>query len=290
MYTLTEAWKAMYDSLPKGWNGKMYCKETDAKTTMRTNEIGGFLLAYTYTIVLKGQLALVYNGNEITLHPDDIYIYSPGLSVYIVSASEDYHGICLLVDEFTTLEMTALHDLVRIAIMPIVQLNEPKLTLPHDVALSLTKKLQEIISYLNSNHIFKEKILNMLYSIFLLDLQNEQKRVIAHRKMPQRIEEIFIEFIRLLPHHFIEHHDIEFYASSLNISSVYLSRVVKQVSGHTVVDYINQMLIKEATFLLRTSTLSITQIADKLNFADTPSFSKFFSRMKGISPREYRNS
>ena len=44
----------------------------------------------------------------------------------------------------------------------------------------------------------------------------------------------------------------------------------------------------EASFLLRTSKLSITQIADRLHFADIPSFSKFFSRLKGHSPREYR--
>lgn len=56
----------------------------------------------------------------------------------------------------------------------------------------------------------------------------------------------------------------------------------------TVVGYINQMLLMEASFQLRTSQLSISQIADRLHFADTPSFSKFFSRMKGMSPREYR--
>ncbi|MBQ7253588.1 MAG: AraC family transcriptional regulator [Bacteroidales bacterium] len=38
------------------------------------------------------------------------------------------------------------------------------------------------------------------------------------------------------------------------------------------------------------TSLSIAQIADRLHFADTPSFSKFFSRMKGQSPREYRES
>ena len=48
------------------------------------------------------------------------------------------------------------------------------------------------------------------------------------------------------------------------------------------------MLMMEASFLLRTSSLSIQQIADRLHFADTPSLSKFFLRMKGLSPREYR--
>ncbi|MBQ6254617.1 MAG: AraC family transcriptional regulator [Bacteroidales bacterium] len=94
----------------------------------------------------------------------------------------------------------------------------------------------------------------------------------------------------MLPSHFAEHHDIPFYADQLHISTVYLSRVVRQVSGRTVVDYINQMLLMEASFLLQTSSMSITQIADRLNFADSPSLSKFFSRLKGLSPREYRES
>ena len=121
-------------------------------------------------------------------------------------------------------------------------------------------------------------------------LQNAQQRAIVQRQTPQRVEEIFIDFIRLLPRHFVEHHDIPFYADQLHISPVYLSRVVRQVTGRTVVDYINQMLLMEATFLLKTSELSITQIADRLNFADAPSFSKFFSRLKGLSPRTYRES
>ena len=87
---------------------------------------------------------------------------------------------------------------------------------------------------------------------------------------------------------FAEHHDIAFYASALNISPVYLSRVVRQIAGRTVIDYINQHLLIEASYLLRTTSLSIAQIADQLHFADTPSFSKFFSRKKGVTPKEYR--
>ena len=39
----------------------------------------------------------------------------------------------------------------------------------------------------------------MLYSIFLLGLQNAQNRVNVLRKTPQRVEEIFIGFIRCYP-------------------------------------------------------------------------------------------
>jgi AraC-like DNA-binding protein len=256
--------------------------------TFKTNETHGFISAYTFTVVQKGWLTIIYNGKEVTLNPNDLYLYSPGLSVSVLSASHDYQGICLLVDEHTTFESPTVHDLLQIAYVPLVQLHEPKMTLPQESALILTNKMREIIGYLHSDHIYKHEILKMLYAIFLLELQNTLKKAIPHKTVPQRTEDIFIDFIRMLPLHFTEHHDIAFYASSLNISSVYLSRVVRQVMGRTVIDYINQMLIMEASFLLSNSKLSIAQISDRLHFSEPAAFSRFFTRTKGISPRIYR--
>lgn len=289
MYSLREGWIKMHGTEPVArWDGKIYCSETDAAITFRTNETHGYMAAYTFTIVLEGWLKIVYNGQNITLHPDDIYMYSPGLPITIVEASDDYHGICLLADEHVTIDSPTVHDLVHIAYAPVVQLHQPKQTLRHDDAVKLTEKMLEIRNYLNSDHIYKTKILEMLYAVFLLDLQNAQDNAMPQRSVPQRVEEIFIGFQRLLPLHFAEHHDIGFYASQLNISPVYLSRVVRQVTGRTVVDYVNQFLVMEASFLLRTTTLSITQIADRLHFADAASFSKFFLRNNGVRPKDYR--
>ena len=279
----------MQGSLPtEDWDGKMYCTETDADITFRANIIQGYLAAYTFTLVIDGWLSIVYNNRELKLRPGDLYIYSPGMPVLIAAASSDYRAICLMADEHTTIELPSVHDLVHIAYAPIVQLHEPKLSLPPDEAQHMERRMREIIGYLHSAHLYKTEILRMLYAAFLLDMQNAQQHSIAEHKTSRRVEEIFIGFIRLLPHHFAERHDIAFYASALHITPVYLSRVVHQVTGRTVIDYINQMLVMEASFLLRTSPMSITQIAERLHFADAPSFSKFFLRMKGVNPRRYR--
>lgn len=271
------------------WNGKLYCSLTDAALTFRTNRTQGYMAAYTFTLVTEGRVKIVYNGQVLTLQADDLYVYSPGLEVTVEEVSDDYRAICLLADEHITIESPIAHDLVHLAYAPIVQLHQPKLTLSHEDARRLADLLRDIIGYLHSDHIYKEKVLQMLYAVFLLELQNVQEKVMTRREVPQRIEDLFIGFIRLLPLHFIEHHDIGFYANALNISTVYLSRVVRRVAGRTVIDYINQMLLMEASFLLNTTSLSIAQIADRLHFADAPSFSKFFSRMKGQTPGEYRN-
>ena len=289
MYTLKEWWNISIGEDPvKDWDGKVYCTPSNAEMTMQTNLTQGFLSCYTFTLVTEGWLTMNYNGIEIHLTKGDLYLYSPGLSVTILSISQDYRSYCLMVDEHTTLETPSIRDMVSMAYLPIVQLSEPKLSLPQETAALLESRMREIINYLHSDNTYKQQVLRMLYAIFLLDLQNAQDRIIVHRHVPQRIEEIFIGFNRLLPLHFVEHHDIGFYADRLHITSDYLSRVVKRVTGRTVIDYINQMLLMEASFLLRTSKLSIAQIGQRLNFADAPSFTKFFSRLKGMTPKEYR--
>lgn len=97
MYSLKDAWVKMQGSVPyKNWDGKMHCAWTDTPMTFRANTVGGFFSAYTFTLVREGWLTIVYNGKELTLNPDDLYVYSPGMPVTILSASENYKGICLL--------------------------------------------------------------------------------------------------------------------------------------------------------------------------------------------------
>ena len=97
---------------------ELFCAETDIKMTFRTNDMRDSLAAYTYTLVQRGQLNFLYNGRMLTLQRGDLYIYSPGFQVTIVSGTEDYHAICLMADEGLTLEMPTIRDIIRAAYLP----------------------------------------------------------------------------------------------------------------------------------------------------------------------------
>ena len=141
---------------------------------------------------------------------------------------------------------------------------------------------------LSADHPFRSECLRTTYGLFLLELNAIQERTIRDRRFPKRIEELFFDFLRLVPIHFAEHHDVAFYASQLCITPRYLSQIVREVSGRTVVDYINQMLLMEASYLLQQTSLPIVQIADRLHFSEAASFTRFFTRNKGMTPREFR--
>jgi AraC-like DNA-binding protein len=257
--------------------------------TFGANETHGFLSCYTFTIVTRGWVTILYNNRELTLHQGDLYTYSPGFEVSVLSSSSDYSGICLLADEQFTLELPSVHDSIRAAYLSVVELQQPQLTLSDDDYRHILELMQLALRYQQSSLPQADESLRMLYSIFLNDLTGLMERTIHEHRFPKRVEELFLAFLHLLPRNFIEHHNIGFYASELCITPTCLSRIVRQVSGgRTVVDYINQLLLMEASYLLRQTSLSVAQIAEQLHFAETTTFARFFQRMKGMTPREFR--
>ncbi len=291
MYSLKEFWQLRKLPVPEGeWNGNVICLETNVEWTFGTNETHGFLSCYTFTIVTRGWLTILYNNCELTLHVGDLYTYSPGFEVTVLSSSSDYSGICLLGDELFTLSLPTVRDAIRTAYFAVVELTSPVLSLKADDFLRLRELMQMMIHYQQMGLPLANDSLRMLYNLFLTDLSTVQQHSIREHRFPKRVEEIFLEFLSLLPQHFAEHHDIGFYASRLCITTTYLSRVVRQVSGgRTVVDYVNQILLMEAMFLLRQTSMSISQISDQLHFAEITTFARFFKRLKGCTPKEYRH-
>ena len=282
-------WQYGHNTIPD-WDGKLLIMEIDAHNTLtETNALPGTVAAYGYIFVLQGWVTMLYNGHEIYCTKDDLIIYTPGFTISVLAISDDYRSICLVADKDFAFESPTMRDAIRAAYLPAVELSEPRLTLAEDDNRHLMELLGIIRRYLLSpDHPFRSESLRTTYGLFLLELTAIQERTIRDRRFPKRIEELFFDFLRLVPIHFAEHHDVGFYASRLCITSRYLSQIVREVSGRTVIDFINEMLMMEASYLLLQTSLPIADIADRLHFSETASFTRFFTRMKGITPREFR--
>lgn len=96
-------------------------------------------------------------------------------------------------------------------------------------------------------------------------------------------------FIALVQEHFRKERFLDFYASKLEITPKHLSRTVKCQTGYTAVEWIEKFVILEAKVLLKSSNLNIQQIADELNFPSQSFFGKYFKKITGLSPKEFRN-
>ena len=82
---------------------------------------------------------------------------------------------------------------------------------------------------------------------------------------------------------------VNYLASALNLSSKYLSDLLKQETGKTALELIHLYVISEAKNLLVTGERSISEIAYQLGFENPPYFSRLFKKEVGVSPKEFKN-
>lgn len=84
--------------------------------------------------------------------------------------------------------------------------------------------------------------------------------------------------------------NVSYYADRLNVSPKYLSATVKRMTGHSVISYINRHTMPILKEYLGDERLSLTQIAELMNFASLSYFSRYCTKHLGQSPSEYRQS
>ena len=84
--------------------------------------------------------------------------------------------------------------------------------------------------------------------------------------------------------------EVGYYAERLNVSPKYLSATIKRVTGHSVTSYIDRHTVPILKELLNDERLSLTQIAERMNFTSLSYFSRYCSKHLGQSPSAYRQS
>ena len=84
--------------------------------------------------------------------------------------------------------------------------------------------------------------------------------------------------------------DVSYYARRLNVSPKYLSATIKRVTGHSVTSYIDRHTVPILKDYLNDERLSLTQIAEHMNFTSLSYFSRYCTKHLGQSPSSYRQS
>ena len=105
-----------------------------------------------------------------------------------------------------------------------------------------------------------------------------------------KAEIISKNFTQLVMQNYTMQRSVAWYAKRLGITQAHLSSIIKQTTGKTCIEIITSMVIMDAKAQLKSTNLSIHDIAYTLNFTNMSFFGKYFKRYVGMSPQEYRNS
>ncbi len=103
-----------------------------------------------------------------------------------------------------------------------------------------------------------------------------------------RSSELYNQFISQVNNFCRTYSDVHFYADQLNVSSRYLAQVTRRISGKTPKAIIDEYIVKEIERELSTTTHTVQEIANTFGFSSQAHLTKFFKKMRGLTPSEYR--
>ncbi|QSW87617.1 AraC family transcriptional regulator [Flavobacterium endoglycinae] len=130
--------------------------------------------------------------------------------------------------------------------------------------------------------------LNIVQSYLIALFYEMSKNSVKTSKGISAAEIISNKFKELIHQNIKTQHQVNYYASVLNVSPNHLNKCVKTVTGKTAAKWIEETILLEAKYLLFQTTFSVGEIAAQIGLEDQSYFSRFFKKSEGISPIQYR--
>lgn len=170
--------------------------------------------------------------------------------------------------------------------------DNPKVNLEQDEAESLSAFIEFIHDKLVcTDHVFRREIVQSLFLGFCYELSAVFQRKMETNSQPQsRYEILFRDLMQLIVAYYKTERSVGFYASKLCLTDKYLTRVIREVSGKTISEWIKIALIFDAKSQLKYTRKTIQEISNDLNFPNPSFFGKFFKQHTGMTPKAYRMS
>ena len=257
--------------------------------TSESMRMGGMIIV----LCLSGTFQLDVNLETHTLQANDLIITGPDSVLSVKNVDWDHLDTYVFVisPEFIR---DINFELNLVATMSISSSQPPLIRLtPEEVKLII--RYFELIHYNtveNSDARYVRSISRSLIAASVYQLMQFFSMRMERNDTPalSRRAGYVKEFLHLVNLHHRQERGVAFYASKLFISAKYLSLIIKESTGRSAAEWIDDYVILEAKNLLRFSGKNVQQIAYELNFSNQSSFGKYFKHLTGMSPTKFQRS
>lgn len=244
--------------------------------------------AAVFAICLKGHIRFSLNLKEYSISPQNMVVLLPEQIVQQHERSDDFEGIFLgvsreFIDDTIPGAQNLLSAFFYVKEHPCTTLTDDELDSLTEYHSILWKKIRM------KEHVFRKEVMQSLLLALFYDVCNIfRKHQSVDTGKRSRKEELFGLFMRTVMENYKQERSVGFYADKLCVTPKYLSLVSKEVSGKSAGNWIDEYVILEAKALLKSTNMTIQEIADMMNFANQSFFGKYFKHLTGLSPKEYR--
>lgn len=246
----------------------------------------------TIGLCLEGTGAFNISLREFELSPGMMVIALPSQIIEQRRFSPDFKGIFFAVSKNILETLPKIGSVLSLFLYlkdyPCLNLESHEQEVVKEYHTFIRKRLK------NKEGVYYKEVVMGLMQGFFFELYNILSTHVPANtvtlKNKSRKEYIFERFYEFLAEFYQSERSVKYYADQLCLTPKHLSGVVKEVSGKTVGEWIDELVILEAKALLNSSCMNIQEIADRLNFANQSFFGKYFKHYTGMSPKEYRKS
>ncbi len=242
-------------------------------------------------VCVKGQISATIDLKQRSMRQNTIMVLRPGHIINHIVTTPDFEGIFFLagIDKLASL-VPMMSGMMPFAIYyaakPIININANEISALQMLYTMFQTKMAD-----NSDQPYHEHIISALVElIFYQTLAIYAGHITTPINKPSRPQRLLASFMELVEANFRKERMVMFYAKELNVSPKHLSAVIKEISGRSPAEWINNTVILEAKLMLRNSNMTIQQIAESLSFANQSFFGKYFKHHTGLSPREFRSN
>ena len=237
----------------------------------------------------SGELTFELNYTSYTLRENGFLIITPLDILTFEKSSADYASTVLVLpsEVFSPiLKDINLLNFKYIKHTPVVYLQNDYLALYKQV-LSTLWHIKELVAEEEF-----DKIASLQISSLAVVQQDYYNKYIAKKdngfEYIPRKKELFRKFINeLLESHQVSR-EVLFYANELNVSSGYLNEVCNEVSGHSAKAIIDSAVTARLKYELSYTSKSVQELAEEYNFPSQSYFTRYYKRMTGLTPSEFR--
>ncbi len=245
---------------------------------------------YEILFLTQGEGVHTIDFQHHQIRPFSIFFLSPG-QIHELALSKDVQGfIFLFTSSFYHFNKTDPYKLFELPFFYNLAKETPPLYLENELERQtfidlFQKSIIENQLKLPDNEEVIRALLDLIliqskrvYPVGVIDEQAHKGKILVKR------------FKQLIEEKCQDNLSVKQYADLLTITPNHLSETVKNVTGRTSTDLINDRMVMEIKRYLTHTDLGISEIGYKLNFADQSYFSKYFKKLTGLSPLEFRKN
>ncbi|SBW06661.1 helix-turn-helix transcriptional regulator [uncultured Dysgonomonas sp.] len=241
-----------------------------------------------FVLCIRGEGKIKINTKGYDVGQNMLLTILPGSIFEVVEHSENalFEFLFFSIDFTYDLHVPSDMDIIeKISLYPILQLRDDQFRGLLEFHSFMIKQ------YKRDNHLYRELLAKNLLSSFLTEMcyiyiESESKGV----SITGRKGEIYQQLGKLLLVHIKSERTVQFYADKMCLSAKYLSQLIKEISGRSIMEWINELTIVTIKAMLKTSTMTILQISEELNFPNPSFFGRYFKKHTGMTPLQYRES